>query len=184
MAIRAECAECGRSVRAKDKAAGRRVKCPDCGSGIPIPVPGQADSRRHARQKSTAQTDSGDETGFESDDLDFGALAEMAGKSTGLGSGQLEPCLNCGQEIGNRARECPYCGESPKQLKQERREQARRERIRREEEEDREIRRQLAAAEADDDGTWGWMVFILIFVVGNIILYATTGWVIIPGGRR
>ena len=26
----------------------------------------------------------------------------------------------------------------------------------------------------------GWMIFILIFVVGNIVLYLTTGWVLIP----
>jgi hypothetical protein len=26
----------------------------------------------------------------------------------------------------------------------------------------------------------GWLVFLLIFGVGNAILYATTGWLIIP----
>lgn len=26
----------------------------------------------------------------------------------------------------------------------------------------------------------GWVIFILIFGVGNVILYATTGWLIIP----
>jgi hypothetical protein len=35
---------------------------------------------------------------------------------------------------------------------------------------------------ADDDGNSvvKWIVFILIFGVGNLILYLTTGWLIIP----
>lgn len=186
MPIRAECSECGKRVRAKDEAAGRRIKCPDCGTPIRIPAtPDDEPPRRKKpapRKKESYDDDyGGDEYGDDGGDLDFGALADMAGKSAGLGSGQLEPCLNCGREIGGRARECPYCGESPKALKQERREEARRERIRKEKEEEREIRRQLAAAEAaDDEGGWGWLIFILIFVVGNGILYATTGWIIIP----
>ena len=35
----------------------------------------------------------------------------------------------------------------------------------------------------DDDeggGLMGWVIFFLIFVVGNAILYATTGIVLIP----
>jgi hypothetical protein len=30
----------------------------------------------------------------------------------------------------------------------------------------------------------GWLIFLLIFVVGNIVLYAATGWFIIPIPRR
>jgi hypothetical protein len=37
----------------------------------------------------------------------------------------------------------------------------------------------------DEGGSWkGWLIFILIFGVGNIILYSTTGIVLIPFGRR
>ena len=32
----------------------------------------------------------------------------------------------------------------------------------------------------DDEGGMGWIIFILIFVVGNAILYFTTGIVLIP----
>lgn len=32
----------------------------------------------------------------------------------------------------------------------------------------------------DDGGGAGWIIFILIFVVGNAILYATTGAFLIP----
>lgn len=40
---------------------------------------------------------------------------------------------------------------------------------------------------SDDDeggGGKGWLIFIAIFVVGNIILYATTGIFLIPIPRR
>ncbi len=40
---------------------------------------------------------------------------------------------------------------------------------------------------ADDDdgnGIKGWLIFILIFGVGNLILYATTGIFLIPIPRR
>ena len=140
MPIRAECSECGKRVRAKDEAAGRRIKCPDCGT--PIRIPATADgggSPPRKQKKATRREESYDDYGDEDGDLNFGELAAMAGKSAGLGSGQLEPCLNCGREIGNRAKECPHCGESPKELKRERREEAKRERIRKEKEEDREI---------------------------------------------
>lgn len=116
-------------------------------------------------------------------ELDFGALAAMASESTGLGAGELEPCIHCGREVGSKVKECPYCGELVQELKRERREEAKRERIRKQKAEEREIQRKLAAAEVydDEDGSgWGWIVFILIFVVGNFILYHTTGWVIIP----
>jgi hypothetical protein len=34
----------------------------------------------------------------------------------------------------------------------------------------------------DDDGGsgMGWLIFLLIFGVGNVILYMTTGWLLIP----
>jgi hypothetical protein len=33
-------------------------------------------------------------------------------------------------------------------------------------------------------GGWGWLIFILIFGLGNLILYWTTGWFLIPIPRR
>ncbi|MEL6182459.1 MAG: hypothetical protein AAFS10_26115 [Myxococcota bacterium] len=40
----------------------------------------------------------------------------------------------------------------------------------------------------DDQGgggfPWGWVIFFLIFVVGNGILYATTGIFLIPIPRK
>jgi hypothetical protein len=36
----------------------------------------------------------------------------------------------------------------------------------------------------DDGGGMGWIIFILIFGVGNLILYMTTGIFLIPIPRR
>lgn len=36
----------------------------------------------------------------------------------------------------------------------------------------------------DDSGIKGWIIFILIYVVGNIILYKTTGILLIPIPRK
>jgi hypothetical protein len=43
---------------------------------------------------------------------------------------------------------------------------------------------QNQAGTDSNSGVWGWVLFILIFGVGNLILYSTTGWLIIPIPRR
>ncbi|HEV7843950.1 MAG TPA: hypothetical protein VGO69_09660 [Pyrinomonadaceae bacterium] len=43
---------------------------------------------------------------------------------------------------------------------------------------------QNQASTDSNSGVWGWVLFILIFGVGNLILYSTTGWLIIPIPRR
>lgn len=45
-------------------------------------------------------------------------------------------------------------------------------------------RAQYHYEEEQDSGIQGWIIFILIFVVGNLILYATTGIFLIPIPRR
>jgi len=39
-------------------------------------------------------------------------------------------------------------------------------------------------SENEGSGAMGWIIFILIFGVGNLILYATTGIFLIPIPRR
>ncbi|MBC8116611.1 MAG: hypothetical protein H7062_19635 [Candidatus Saccharimonas sp.] len=39
MSIRASCDSCGKQLKVRDEAAGKRVKCPDCGSVVQIPEP-------------------------------------------------------------------------------------------------------------------------------------------------
>jgi multidrug efflux pump subunit AcrA (membrane-fusion protein) len=45
-----------------------------------------------------------------------------------------------------------------------------------------EAAQRASEAESDDEGSSfsGWIVFFLIFGVGNVILYLTTGWILIP----
>jgi hypothetical protein len=42
------------------------------------------------------------------------------------------------------------------------------------------VRTTSDSGEGGGGGIWGWVIFILIFGVGNAILYATTGWILIP----
>ncbi len=92
-----------------------------------------------------------------------------------LGAGKLEPCIACGEEVGSEAFECPHCGEMLQETKRK---------VKRKQRKDREDaeRAKYASSSSDDDegGVMGYVVFFLIFVVGNFILYMTTGWVIIP----
>ena len=135
MPIRAECNGCGRKLQVKDAAAGRRIKCPDCGSVVRIPdAPSvSAAAAPERRKKATSRRRPDEDHG----ELDFGALASMAAGSQSLGAGELEACLNCGRDVGSKAKECPHCGENLRELKAELKEDARRERIRQEKEEER-----------------------------------------------
>lgn len=47
-----------------------------------------------------------------------------------------------------------------------------------------EPRTTRSGRDEEGGGLMGWIVFILIFGVGNIILYNTTGWIILPIPRR
>ena len=40
MSIRVKCPECQRVLEAKDRYAGKRAECPDCGKPLTIPNPG------------------------------------------------------------------------------------------------------------------------------------------------
>jgi hypothetical protein len=42
----------------------------------------------------------------------------------------------------------------------------------------------MSDEEGGGSGIWGWVIFILIFGVGNLILYSTTGIFLIPIPRR
>ncbi len=53
--IRAACEGCGAAFKAPDKLAGKRVKCPKCGSGVAIPEPeGEGASEGSAEEDSPA----------------------------------------------------------------------------------------------------------------------------------
>src|SRR5262245_17075636 len=43
MPILVKCSECGKSLKAKDELAGKKVKCPGCGNVLAIPTPDDDD---------------------------------------------------------------------------------------------------------------------------------------------
>ena len=114
MLIRAECESCGKVINAKDDAAGRRIKCPECGDPISVP---RGRRKKGARKKSARRRP--EESGEpDYSDLDFGRLAAMERRGDSLGKGTVEECVSCGEPVGEFTEECPHCGEPHVELKQ------------------------------------------------------------------
>jgi predicted RNA-binding Zn-ribbon protein involved in translation (DUF1610 family) len=113
MPIRAECESCGKVLNAKDDAAGRRIKCPDCGE--PISVPGGR--RKKGARKKSARRRPEPEGEPDLSNLDFGRLAAMERRGESLGQGTIEECVSCGEPVGDLTEECPHCGEPHVELK-------------------------------------------------------------------
>jgi len=124
MPIKAECEGCGKVINARDDAAGRRIKCPECGDPISVPGPGGR-RKKSARRKAAGKRP---EEAGEPDlsNLDFGRLAAMERRGESLGTGTVEKCVACGEPVGERSEECPHCGEPHVHLKQIQKRAARR----------------------------------------------------------
>ncbi len=88
MSILVNCSACGRELRAKDEAAGKRAKCPDCKAIIQIP---------HAEEVEDAEADDYGDTlpSDPADDYDD----------------DLQPCPACGEMIASTSRQCRHCDE-------------------------------------------------------------------------
>lgn len=122
MPIKAECESCGKVLNAKDDAAGRRIKCPDCGE--PINVPGGR--RKKAARKKAARRRPEPESEPDLSNLDFGRLASMERRGESLGKGTVEECIECGEPVGELSEECPHCGEPLQEVKKRKKRAARR----------------------------------------------------------
>ena len=89
MAIRVTCDTCGKVLLAKDENAGKKAKCPDCGSILVVPaqeiLDAEVDDQYHFNSASSE---------------DEGDAAEAR-----------RPCPACGEEIMKDARKCRFCGE-------------------------------------------------------------------------
>ena len=112
MPIPVQCGDCTKKLRVKDESAGRRIKCPDCGSPISVPAPGQARRKKAARRE---------EAPAEPGELDFAQLNALASRSESLGAGEVIDCPECSEPVGKYSEECPHCeawiGEDPKKKK-------------------------------------------------------------------
>ncbi len=125
MPIKAECGSCGKVLNAKDDAAGRRIKCPDCGK--PISVPGGA--RKKAARKKAARRRPEEEGEPDLSNLDFGRLAALERRGESLGRGTVEECIECGEPVGELSDECPHCGEPIQETKKRKKRAARRKQL-------------------------------------------------------
>lgn len=97
MPIRFQCSSCGKRMRAADNAAGKKTKCPSCGTALRIP-------------------ETSDDVIYDAEPA-FDAAEEsepaysVAGSSNSSDGKQRRPCPLCGEMIVATAVKCRYCGE-------------------------------------------------------------------------
>lgn len=100
MPIQFKCNQCGRKLQAPDSAAGRRAKCPDCGTVMTIPGDVyDAEEVAVAEEVIPATRQEGEGA--------YG-LAEPAPRRE---EADRTPCAMCGELIPAGAAKCRYCGE-------------------------------------------------------------------------
>ena len=95
MTISVKCKSCGKVLKAKESAAGKKAKCPDCGAVIAIP---ELDELYDAEEMK--------EEPVEDDEMDFGDAEASMPKTQ-----SRKPCPACGEMIVKGAAKCRYCGE-------------------------------------------------------------------------
>jgi len=181
--IEIACPTCGRRLRAPDSAAGKRVKCPKCEAAIQVPARAQPLEQAGAAAQTEppwyVQTEDGQKHGPMSKAQLDGWLHQrrLNSRCQVLQHGwpqwrwaeEIYPQLagiDQGQAQAAPQEDSPFAGIGAQETPTVR-------------------ARRAAAAESDEGGgVMGWVVFILIFGVGNLILYHTTGFVIIPIPRK
>jgi uncharacterized RDD family membrane protein YckC/predicted RNA-binding Zn-ribbon protein involved in translation (DUF1610 family) len=95
MSILVSCPACSKQLKVRDEAAGKRVKCPECGGVIEIPVPADVMDAEAA------------------DDHPFaiGQTSSAGDVSSDGGKYDRKPCPACGEMIVKSAAKCRFCGE-------------------------------------------------------------------------
>ncbi len=93
MPISVDCPQCGKTLRAKDAAAGKTAKCPSCQGLITIPM---LDEVYDAEEAGADETESEYGSSYDSP-----AVPEAGRRA----------CSACGEMISEMAKKCRHCGE-------------------------------------------------------------------------
>ncbi len=96
MSIEVSCQSCGKVLKAKDSAAGKKARCPECGDTIHIP-----------EAVYDAEEDWGDDYG----DDQYGFSDDEISDAPADYDANRKPCPMCGEMIVTDAAKCRYCGE-------------------------------------------------------------------------
>jgi len=100
MAIRFDCEFCGKTLKADDSKAGKKVKCPSCEGLLTIP---------------SLETESEPEIYDAEDAQDSDSYQDMDELSDAP-AGKI-PCPMCGEMKSRRAKVCPWCGDGSSKKK-------------------------------------------------------------------
>ncbi|MDB5322470.1 MAG: hypothetical protein JWN40_4101 [Phycisphaerales bacterium] len=119
MSIKTPCISCGRTLSAPDNAAGKRARCPSCGTIQQLPgnqPPPESDILEPEAVEEPAYdappADPFAEDGAPSDEYAVAADAPpLPTMSTSSSNEQRKPCPMCGEMIAPNAPKCPFCGE-------------------------------------------------------------------------
>lgn len=116
-----KCRNCGKQLKAKDEAAGKRTKCPDCENIIEIPQPvydaeevpadGFAEDEADEYEEYDDYADEYDDYSDGYDDYGDDYSSHGGGRSSSSGRQRRRPCPDCGEMIVSTAVKCRFCGE-------------------------------------------------------------------------
>jgi hypothetical protein len=106
--IEVKCGKCGKGLKAPDSMAGKKAKCPGCGSIVVVPQPMEEILDAEIIEPTPAPT--ADLGSLLDDELAY-RVAEPDPVPTQSVAEDRRPCPACGEMIVSSAAVCRFCGE-------------------------------------------------------------------------